>query len=383
VLAAAAVCWTIAGTAGALPRFSVQKGEGCVLCHANPSGAGLRNLYGMDAFGARELSAKRGNAAAAEIGEAIRVGGDIRTQAYFYRDDEGATTTTRHGFFAMQADLYAFWELTDGASVYLEQDVLRRTSETFGMFAPKSGRFYLKFGSFLPNYGLKIDDHTAFIRGGSVRLPLRDGMLWAPNYADTGVEVALRLAGGEATAGVFNGGPNPLGPDARDSNDKAFLLRAESHGKLGGLGAHGGASMYTDRSPSVDGRMVMVGAFGGVGTSEWTLTAAADVAGDYLPSAALDSGASSLFAFAEAVARAARGVYVLARLEHMDPDLDAASGRVWRASVGAEAFPFPHVELKPLLRLQTDSRVVRDAGAGTETAAPDVLELLLQTHWWF
>ena len=80
--------------ASALPRFSLQKGQGCVLCHVNPTGGGQRNVYGADIFGARELPAKSGRTVEGQAANGFRIGGDYRNLVYFYNDTVNETSSS-------------------------------------------------------------------------------------------------------------------------------------------------------------------------------------------------------------------------------------------------------------------------------------------------
>ncbi|MAF11480.1 hypothetical protein CMK11_13605 [Candidatus Poribacteria bacterium] len=366
----------VALPAAALPRFSLQEGEGCHLCHANPSGAGLRNGYGVEKFGNDKLAADDRRDIDAQISDHLRVGGDIRTQAYAYIDDldgvEGATDTTdvSNGFFTMQADLYANWELTDHASVYIEQDILNRTAEVFGMMASEDHEKYIKAGSFLPNYGLRVDDHTAFIRGGNPRADRDDGLFWEANYADSGVEMGAEIADFYLTGGIYNGGAIATIPDRDD--EKAFLGRAERYVELGSLNALLGGNVYTNNNSAIEGRMLLAGGFVGVGGDVWTLMGELDIADKYLADDAGTGGLTSLAVFVEGTFRVAKGIHIIERFEFFDPDLDLESGRFWRASLGAELYPIPYLEIKPTFRY-----------TGQPKGSADLGEVLLQTHWWF
>jgi hypothetical protein len=368
--------------ASALPRFSLQKGQGCVLCHVNPSGGGQRNVYGADVFGARELPAKTGRTVDAQLSKTFRAGGDYRNQVYFYNDTLVESSSRAYGFFTMQADLYVTAQIGDVVSLTYSHDVLRGSPEVFGMKTYRNGEVYVKAGSFLPNIGLRHDDHTAVTRGGSVRLASPpDGLIWKPKYADAGIEAEVRGAvPGRWTVGVFNGGGiNSLGPDDRADNAKAILARGEFYGKLGGARGLLGANAYLNKSLDFDGDFIIAGGFAGLGTEAWTVMAEADYVTNYLPSAAdPNNGATTLAFYSEATWRMTRGVYVVGRVEHFDPDLDITSGRVFRVTGGFEVMPSPGVEFKPSVRYQTDSR-----SSDTGEALPKNLEVLVQSHWWF
>jgi hypothetical protein len=312
----------------------------------------------------------------------LRLGGDVRFQGYLYADKEPDTTSTRYGFFMMQADLDAHWQLGNDLSVTVAHDALRGAPEVYGMVTFHETLGYVRAGSFLPNYGVKVDDHTAFIRGGSTRLPLSDGLFWRPKYVDTGLEVGYK-AGPSWTVGVYNGNDrNPLGPDTVApvaANEKALLARGESYFQVGSAVALLGANGYTNWNADLEDRTLLGGAFGGVSLGELTLMAEGDYVKNYLLSAADETkGAKSLAAYVEGAYRIRRGIHLIGRFEHFDPDLDVQSGKVMRVSLGAEVFPVASMEIKPTFRYQTDSRTLPD-----KTDAPDTMEVLLQTHWWF
>jgi len=295
----------------------------------------------------------------------------MRSQAYAYSDDVDGTRETSAGFFNMQGDLYLNWDLGGHLSVYIEQDVFRGTVEAFGMYAPKGHEGYVKLGGFLPNYGLRIDDHTAFVRGGNPRSLVDDGLFWEPNYADAGVEIGAELAEIEWTAGVYNGGTTAT--NVNRDKDVAVLLRGETHVEIGSLRAMIGLNAYSDESLVVDERMLLAGAFVGLGTQVWTLMAEADLVDAYLASATDESaGAQSLAVFSEGTIRVRKSLHVVGRYEYFDPDTDVESGKFWRVAVGLEYFPRPYLEIKPMLR-HTDQ----------PDGQPDLDELLAQTHWWF
>lgn len=363
----------------ALPRFSLQKGQGCVLCHVNPSGGGPRNAYGADVFGARELPAKTGKALEGQLTNGFRVGGDYRALLYFYNDQYPTSSSRTYGFFTMQADLYATAQLGETFRLTYVQDVLRGQPEVFGVKTYREGKISVKAGSFLPNVGLRHDDHTAVTRGGSVRLPSPDGLLWKPKYVDTGVEVVFHgFFPGEWTAGVFNGdGISRLGPDDRGDNSKAVLTRGEWYGKLGAMYGLLGGNLYRNKNPDLNVPLLIAGGFGGLGTDTWTLMGEGNYVKNLFPSARnAAKGAPSFAFYSEATFRLERGVYVTGRVEYFDPDWDVKSGHVLRLTGGMEIVPLPGVEFKPFVRFQSDTR-------SDEKGNPEVFEVLLQSHWWF
>lgn len=382
-------CWIAFWTLGfgpvmgssALPRFSLQKGQGCVLCHVNPSGRGPRNVYGADVFGARELPTQIGKALEGQLNRDFRVGGDFRSLFYFYNDESPSSSARTYGFFTMQADFYATAQVGETFHLTYIQDVLRGSPEVFGVKTYRDGNIFVKVGSFLPNVGLRHDDHTAVTRGGSVRTALPDGLLWKPKYADTGVEVGFHgVFPGDWTVGLFNGGGiNRLGPDDRTDNAKAVLARGEFYGKLGATHGLLGGNLYRNKNPDFKAHLLIAGGFGGLGTDTWTLMVEGDYVKNLFPSVSNPTKGTTSFAlYSEATFRLQRGIYVTGRVEHFDPDGNVKAGRVLRVTGGLEVIPLPGVEFKPFVRFQSDSRSDEKGNA-----APEVLEVLLQSHWWF
>ena len=397
-LGCAALLFVWAGLASALPRFALMEAEGCHDCHANPAGAGLRTEYGTH-FGIEELSAVEARAIDSQLSEHIQIGGDLRTQLYAYFDaesDDGpqyAPSAANHaveegssvafGGFMMQTDLYAQFMLSDRLRVYIEQDMLRNTREAYGLYGDEEAETYVKAGVFMPNYGLRIDDHTAFMRGGNPRAAhgnpdphTTDGLFWYPNRSFKGVEVGSEILEAYVTLGAYNAGLSPLLPD--NNNAKALLARAEWYLELGAVNAAVGGNAYVNKnealsSSSKNAYTTMFGAFGGVGNDRWTLMANIDLFDDYLESQTHPGYGSEGFAFwSEASVKLARGLYLIGKYERFDPDADGDIDEFARGAVEAEWYPIPYLEIKSALRL-TDQPYPADA----------LRELLIQTHLWF
>lgn len=63
----------------------------------------------------------------------------------------------------MQADIYVTFTPAKYLTVYY-QDGLQQNREVFGIVQGLPYNVHLKLGKFIPPYGLKLDDHTSFIR---------------------------------------------------------------------------------------------------------------------------------------------------------------------------------------------------------------------------
>lgn len=141
----------------------------CGVCHVNPSGGMLRHDAGF-VYGTRALP---WNAAIPEDIQAgldtvknnkfLTLGGDFR---FLLLSREGSKTDPL--FFPMQADIYA--NANVGRHVaFLAQMGMERggnsaVREAAGMLHNFPYNSYLKAGKFVPPYGQRLEDHTAFIR---------------------------------------------------------------------------------------------------------------------------------------------------------------------------------------------------------------------------
>src|ERR1700761_9277316 len=76
--------WLAAGCASAEPYLAVQTGLKCMQCHVNPTGGGLRGVYG-DVFAQTAMPAKQIQTGPdlwnGTINKFLRIGGDLRTEA--------------------------------------------------------------------------------------------------------------------------------------------------------------------------------------------------------------------------------------------------------------------------------------------------------------
>ncbi len=360
-----------------LPRFALTTGARCSSCHVNPGGGGMRNQHGLT-FGVGALTMAAHGDSTVEAGdfvfdprisESITLGADVRTQ--FLYASAGSTST----FHMMTASLYADVRLGKDVSFFMKFDLVNATygersgPEVFLLARVLPGRWYLKGGDFLPAYGIRIDDHTGYTRGGdlgsipgAVALP---GLIFVPSYKDIGVEIGGDAGGIEITAGVFNGTGNAVRLDFNDS--KAFAARLEYGFSAGDVNAIVGSSGYAF------GDYLMGGFHAGVGAGPFALYGEADFTRNRIsPSGfTIDESADVMAAFAAAEYRIARGVWLTGKYDIFDPTRGVPSDAFSRITLGLELFPLPFIELRPQYRFSTEHPSVDNDVA------------LLQLHAWF
>lgn len=311
--------------ADAYPRYAARYGQDCTLCHVNPSGGGLRNLYATQFITPTELAADWLNFEGIEsldpqLSNSVLIGADLRT-LFIAGDDSDAEP---ENFFHMQSDIYL--QLSAGDRYFLYFD--RGQSSSLESFAtayvlPYNG--YLKLGRFSPAYGWKFVDHNHATREKLDFLP--------PNHTDVGMEFGLHPGNGALQFSLMNGSRgNVLDTDAA----LAYLGRGEYRFQLAGVGlAVGGSGSYQD---FVGSKRIVYGPFGYLHWGRFTWVGELDLA-----NSDLDDGPTTtqLLTSHELSYTMFRGVDFLAGYDFEDPDLDFLTGSRTRWIFGVDTLLSP------------------------------------------
>jgi hypothetical protein len=185
--------------ARALPRFAVRNGAHCTLCHVNPNGGGGRNDYGRDVFEKTRLAFSfldpqekamagddaddpagapsaaegkwRGFGLSGALTDWLAIGGDLRL-AFLHVDKVGEDPITGDplnaqdfpgdGFFLMQADVYVMAQLGRFTTFYVDKSVRGAGYEAWALYT-HPGKGYVRAGHFTPSYGLRLEEHRAYV----------------------------------------------------------------------------------------------------------------------------------------------------------------------------------------------------------------------------
>ena len=369
----------------ALPRFALMMGAKCGSCHVNPTGGQMRNEYGIT-FSTDKvpLEALRDSEFifSSKLNDNISIGGDYRGQ--FFYDDASKTTT----FQSMTGSLYGSIRLSRKATFFFKQDIVNGTyggwfggtyggTEAFGIIRPFSGSSYLKGGIFLPDYGWRLDDHTAYTRGGDLGFfqgsGSHPGLIFVPNYKDIGIEVGGYVESFSVTAGLFNGTGHmaPLDP----SKDKAYVGKVEYVGLLSSVNVRLGVSGYGFMSYKMGG--VNLGLATGdvvfLGEVDWTHNRLNPLFDPYSSiGSPVTESVKSMASYAEADFRMVQGLWLVGKFDMFDPQQGISDDELKRATLGFELFPYSFVEFRPEYRL-----ILGSAGAS------DNSQFLIQSHFWF
>ncbi len=370
----------------ALPRFALITGAKCASCHVNPSGGQMRNDYGTtfsSEFLPLRASRDEDFTFTGKLNDNISIGGDYRSQ--FIWDQQSQTTT----FQSMTTALYGAVKLTKKFSFYFKQDIVNGTynglyggiyngTEVYGLARPASG-WFIKGGLFLPDYGWRIDDHTAYTRAGDLGFTgagYHQSLFFVPNYKDLGIEVSGYVENLYLSAGIFNG-TGHLSP-IDFSKEKSYSGKIEYMGALSSMNYRLGVSGYGYRSFHMGGVQLGISPdsclviFGEMDWTHNTLTITPTVF-------ILNEQANTMAAFAELDYRLIDGVWATGRYDIFDPmrgladdDATPQTNSVQRVTVGLEVFPYSFVEVRPQFRFTLEKPSVSDNNVG-----------LVQMHVWF
>lgn len=383
-----------AQSAFSLPRFALLTGSQCQSCHVDPTGGRMRNLFGFN-YGKDELPIRatrdKDFEVSPNITENISIGVDFRTQFIY----DGFSKKT--SFQAMSGALYGSIKLGKKLTFYYKQDIINNRygaldnalysgPEVFGMARILPGDWYIKAGIFLPNYGWRIDDHTAYTRGGNLGfvagLPFSYGLIFVPNYKDIGIEFGGSLADFFVTAAVVNGTGNIKPIDF--SKDKAFVGRVEYVAKISNLSFRFGGSYYYYKTSDFFNRLnsasyEMGGFTAGfgyedvvvLGEIDWTKNRLVPRFGASDINYAVQKGLKAMAASGEVDIRATDGLWIIGRYDAFDPVQGISNNQVERWTLGLEFFPYSFVEVRPQYRINS------------ETPSIDNDEFLVQFHFWF
>ncbi|HKJ68530.1 MAG TPA: hypothetical protein VKA68_11280 [bacterium] len=367
----------LAGLAGTMsnahPKFAVREAVTCVQCHVNNQGGGLRNEYGANYYSRDVLPAIPWDDFGNEnfttaINEFIRYGSDVRMQFYNYSEQN----SSQNAFFPMQADVYLGVTPSDQFTVYFEQSLFRSIASTdlWAQWSNSGGNVYVRFGQFFQDYGLRLDDHTSFIRGGNdggvvvnentAQIPVQfQGLHWKPENNNVGFEAGYNPIGWKITGSIGK----KLGQETYSTSinaSRAFWIGPAN--MLFGLSYfNGGYYRQLDRYS-------YYGAYAGLNWGPLTLMGEADLMRDY-PAA----NATGFTAYADLTWQIQDGVFLALEQDYFDANRDLENNELVRYTIGAELFPISYVEVKPQYRLLN------------ATASPDFSrsEFILQFHFWF
>jgi hypothetical protein len=356
--------------ASAYPQFQLSTGATrCNQCHFAPAGGGLINNYGRDEAGDTISAGGNGRFLHGlwEPPSWLALGADFRVAGLI--SDEGEALGADTEAFPMQADLYARvaagnfsiygilgYRGTERASVSFASHLISR--EHYAMYREGSTGWYARAGRFFVPYGLRLVEHTTYVRrflgfntleepyavsGGFIEDEQELHLsAYVPDFVRAAV--GMRSSGGAAFYERRVGESAAFGVQGKfDVGDDDVR---ETFGAIGKLWLEGPRLQLL-----AEADLVHQGFKNDIGPSRWQMVG-------YL-------GAAWFFH---------RGFMAQLQLERWDEDLGLKG--VARDAVGAEFqwFPTAHVEVGLYGRLQI-------IGSGSDDGTPQEL-VLLQIHYY-
>jgi hypothetical protein len=205
------------------PKFSSYTGEKCMSCHVNPTGAGMRNAYGVK-YAKENLflkfleKANKTTDIEPQVSKGIRIGGDMRM---LYLDDQVDHQPNLNSFFQMQGDLYVHATVNKYIGVLIAPGIYLPDTyspnpfpvkyEIYGIVSQLPAGLYFKVGRFIPNFGIRIPEHSAYNR------IYND--LYTPFAPDAGIEAGISPGPFTLTASLTNGSSTNIAGQTNNSFD--------------------------------------------------------------------------------------------------------------------------------------------------------------------
>ncbi|MDD8018498.1 MAG: hypothetical protein PHP42_09015 [Bacteroidota bacterium] len=340
----------------ALPKFSTRQGAKCQSCHINPTGKGMRSTFGST-YGREELPMETFKEKtdiddfSTNLNEIFTIGMDYRT--LFFYQPRGSETS----FLQMQGDLYLDLRINKKFRIYYDKG-LYSGFEVFGLakVLPLDG--YVKIGKFMPAYGIRIDDHNAFIRGGQYGggefarvfpAGYPNGLRFGERSEDTGIELGINPSIFTFSVGVFNGTPGGGLNGVTGEKTKAFVARGDMNIQTDFANLVIGGSFYNNPNYSTPGKTQFYGGFG-IFTLAKNATLISEVDRTTTYNVVSNSEVQGLMTFNELDYIILRGVDLKVGYEWYDPDTKIKNGSYSSVTIGAELFPFTGVEVRPQYR---------------------------------
>ncbi|MCH7575706.1 MAG: hypothetical protein IIA59_11345 [Candidatus Marinimicrobia bacterium] len=353
-------------------KLAIASGATCGQCHVSPSGGAMRTDYGLSEMILTELPRPRKNKSAqkfsAKLGDNLRWGMDTRIQGFAFGIDTSAATDPLSGIFPMQMAVYGQVQAGERLEFVALVYMLQRETQFWATLMGKRGTHYFRAGKFLPAYGLKLDDHTAFIRGGNVGRIIvanlfKEGLPFEPTIHGSGIaEAGIYLGDWHISSSLAN--PFLLASSAgANFQGTNFTLRSEIITFISGLNM----SFMAGGSYMEEGGLKLSGLFGGVHWKKFSLIGELDRVTGWS-----GAGITAVASYADLGYDLKSWIQSYVRYHFYDNDISVLGNALTRLVVGASIFPTTFVEVTPQIRINTNT-----------LGKPTTIDILLQLHTFF
>ncbi|MBM3316975.1 MAG: hypothetical protein FJY75_03890, partial [Candidatus Eisenbacteria bacterium] len=241
----------------ATPRHAARYEQHCGLCHDDPSGGGKRSLYAAQYLLPVEMVSFPPDTASLarldpRLGENLSVGCDLRTMHHH------ASGGDPRGFLQMEGNLYLAFDPDPRVALYVARGI-SGSYEVFGLARLLPAQGYLKAGRFVPPYGWRLADHTAFVR--------EHGGFAPPAHSDVGLEAGVFPGPFSVQVAAVNGARGRLRDSDGDLAVSGLLL---GRFRLAGLALAAGGSLRLDPKDAAGERRSGGGPCAGLHRGRWT-----------------------------------------------------------------------------------------------------------------
>jgi hypothetical protein len=332
-VAGALALMVFGATANAEPYLAAQMGLKCAQCHVNPTGGGMRSVFG-NTFAQTQLAAKRIGAEedlwTGQVMKFLSVGGNARANWNF---SDIPNTGTSHDFAVEEARAYLdFGVIPNRLSIYLDQRFAPGNStnlEANVRYWITENQLYVKAGRFYQPFGYRFEDDNAFVR------QLSGINMQAP---DEGVEIGLEKGAWTTQVALSNGTAGASEVD----DGKQIVARTEYVQSVWRLGA----SVVSNQTDAGDRHGA--GLFGAVRAGPVTLLGEVD----YIDDDSIGvSGRKLMASLAEADWKLAQGHNLKLTFEWFEPDRDVDEDEQTRSSLLYEWSPIQFIQLRAGVRV--------------------------------
>ncbi len=354
-----------------LPRFALRYKDKCSSCHINPTGGEIRSENGFF-FGKNVISMisprDKEFPISPKLSDNISFGFDYRSQFLYSQEKK------RTDFQDMTGSIYLNAAVSEKIDVTARYDFVWSIWEAYAIAKILPNNSYIKVGSFVPYYGIRLDDHTSYTRGGDFGLLFStgavQGLIYSPFYLETGIELGANFSEiASLTASVGRSKSN-----STLAVDPTWTARFELTPSFGKVGLSLGASFVSSKTKSFDrltGELSylptqLYGVFTGIGFNRFSLMGEYDIASDYVA-----SGTKSSAMMIEAAYQLTIGLEAVVRYDRFDPNSDKSKDEHSHLVLGFEFYPYSFVEVRPQYRLNLENPSV------------DNDAFVLQFHFWY
>lgn len=344
-----------------LPRFATKLRDKCIDCHYNPTGGIIRNESGFY-YGQNILSmiSPRSDeiVMSPKLNDNISIGMDLRGQFLYSQEKK------RTDFQDMAGSIYSNFNLSKKINVITRYDFVNQIWEGYGVARILPNNSYIKAGAFQPYYGIRIDDHTAYTRGGDFALlylnGARQGLIYDPFYREAGLELGIYIS--DFAFLTTSAGSN-LYYNRTLTKDPTYTARLEITPSIGKVGFLLGGSYAVAEVPR---RTNFYGGFAGIGYDRFSLLGEFDRAND-LRAPDLKSNVMML----QASYVIMLGLEAIVRYDRMDPDINVVDDDIAHLVVGFEFIPYSFIEIRPQYRFILEHPSINNDAA------------VIQIHFWY